>query len=90
MNEEREALLVRDGGLADTAAFFHQFHKPAHILTVHLVLLHLRGVYHRKSVSRNMLYVVGESKLTNPLVNPTAATYTLDSGAALAPTMFLV
>jgi len=37
-----------------------------------------------------MLYIDGEFKLANPLVNSTAATYTLDSGAVLAPTMFLV
>jgi hypothetical protein len=36
------------------------------------------------------LHVVGPFKLTNPLVNWQADSYTLDSGAVLAPTMFLV
>jgi hypothetical protein len=37
-----------------------------------------------------MLYVDGEFKLAYPLVNSTAAIYSLESGAALAPMMFLV
>jgi len=37
-----------------------------------------------------MLYVDGEFKLAYSLVNPTAATYPLDRGAALPPMMFLV
>jgi hypothetical protein len=41
-------------------------------------------------LSHNMLYVDGEFKLAYPLVNSTAAIYTLESGAALAPMMFLV
>src|SRR6266568_8669488 len=38
----------------------------------------------------NMLYVDGQSGVANPLVNLQVDSYTLDRGADLAPTMFLV
>jgi hypothetical protein len=37
-----------------------------------------------------MLYVDGQSGVANPLVNLQVDSYTLDRGADLAPTMFLV